>query len=212
LSPYTIVLADDHMMFRGGIKKVISEIDDLQIIGEASDGLELLYLLKTTQPHMIILDISMPRLRGLEAAREIKRLYPQVKILLLTMHKKSEFINQGLESGADGFLLKEGAISELVQAIEAIRAGKKFVSPLVSSELTDLALRKRPEESLTNREKQILQLLAEGQNNKQIADLLYISPYTVRRHRENIKRKLNLNSLVELVKFAIDKGYTADKS
>jgi len=212
LSPYTIVLADDHMMFRGGIKKVISDIEDVKIIGEASDGLELLNLLKTIQPHMIILDISMPRLRGLEATREIKRLYPQVKILLLTMHKREEFISQGLESGADGFLLKEGAISELIQAIEAIRAGKKFVSPLVSSELTGLALRKRPEESLTNREKQILQLLAEGQNNKQIADLLYISHYTVRRHRENIKRKLNLNSLVELIKYAMDKGYAADKS
>lgn len=212
MNPYTIVLADDHMMFREGIKKVISDIEGVEIIGEASDGLELLNLLKTTQPHMIILDISMPRLRGLEATREIKRLYPRVKILLLTMHRKEEFIHQGLESGADGFLLKEGDISELVQAIEVIRAGKKFVSPRVSSELTDIALRKRPEESLTNREKQILQLLAEGQNNKQIAELLYISPYTVRRHRENIKRKLNLSSLVELVKFAIDKGYTVAKS
>jgi DNA-binding NarL/FixJ family response regulator len=212
LSPYAIVLADDHKMFREALKKVISDIEDLNIIGEASDGLELLNLLKTTRPQMVILDISMPRLRGLEATREIKRLYPRVSILLLTMHKNREFIHQGLESGADGFLLKEGAISELVQAIEAIREGKKFVSSLVSSELSDMALRKRPEESLTNREKQILRLLAEGKNHKQIADLLYISPYTVRRHRQNIRHKLNLKSLVELVKFAINEGYTTSKS
>jgi DNA-binding NarL/FixJ family response regulator len=212
LTPYTVVLADDHEMFRGGIKKIISEIDDLEVIGEAKDGIELLELLKKNPPQLIVLDISMPRLRGLEAAREIKRLLPQVKILFLTMHKKEEFIRESLESGADGFLLKESAVSELVQAIQTIRAGKKFISPLISSELTDMALRKGPGETLTLREKQVLKLLAEGKDGKEIAKLLYISLYTVRRHRDNIARKLKLKNMAELIRYAIDRGYAANNS
>ncbi len=212
MTPYTVVLVDDHEMFRGGIKKIISEIDDLEVIGEAKDGIELLELLRKNPPQLIILDISMPRLRGLEAAREIKRLLPQVKILFLTMHKKEEFIRESLASGADGFLLKESAVSELVQAIQTIRAGKKFVSPLISSELTDMALRKRPEETLTLREKEVLKLLAEGKDGKEIAKILYISPYTVRRHRDNIARKLKLKNMAELIKYAIDRGYAANNS
>jgi len=207
LSPYTIVLADDHALFRGGVKRIIKEHADLEVIGEAGDGLELMQLLKKSNPNIVILDISMPNLRGLEAAREIKKMYPQIRILLLTMHKKKEFIQQGIAGGADGFLLKEEADAVLIQAILAIRQGKRFLSPLLSQEVAELLMGKEKPELLSMREKEVLQLLAEGKSNKDIADLLFISIHTVRRHRENIMKKLNLKGIPDLVKYAVVEGY-----
>jgi len=208
MTPYTIVLADDHALFRQGVKKIIEEVDDLRVVGEANDGLELLELLKTKDPALVILDISMPNLRGLEAAREIKGLYPQVKVLLLTMHKKKDFLQQGLEAGVDGFLVKEDADVALLQAVRAIRQGEKFYSPLLSSKLADLAFQKGKSDPLTKREKEVAKLLAEGKSSKEIAELLYISIYTVRRHRDNIMKKLELKGLADLVRYAMDQGYT----
>ena len=138
MTPYSIVLADDHAMLRQGVKRIIEEVENLQVVGEANDGLELLEIMKKKRPDLVILDISMPNLRGLEAAREIKTLYPQVKILLLTMHKKKDFLQEGIEAAVDGFLVKEDADTELLQAVEAIRRGKKFFSPLLSEKLADL--------------------------------------------------------------------------
>jgi DNA-binding NarL/FixJ family response regulator len=203
------VLADDHALFRQGVKKIIEEVDGLQVVGEAKDGLELLELLKEVNPALVILDISMPNLRGLEAAREIKGLYPQIKILLLTMHKKKDFLQQGVEAGVDGFLVKEDADIELLQAVQAIRKGEKFYSPLLSTRLADLALHKGQTDPLTKREKEIAKLLAEGKSSKEIAKLLYISIYTVRRHRDNIMRKLELKGLADLVRYAMEQGYTS---
>ena len=208
MTPYTIVLADDHALFRQGVKKIIEEVDDLRVVGEANDGLELLELLKTQDPALVILDISMPNLRGLEAAREIKGLYPQIKVLLLTMHKKKDFLQQGLEAGVDGFLVKEDADAALLQAVRAIRQGEKFYSPLLSSRLADLAFQKGKSDPLTKREKEVAKLLAEGKSSKEIAKLLYISIYTVRRHRDNIMKKLELKGLADLVRYAMDQGYT----
>jgi len=208
MTPYTIVLADDHALFRQGVRKIIEEIDDLRVVGEANDGLELLELLKTQDPHLVILDISMPNLRGLEAAREIKGLYPQIKVLLLTMHKKKDFLQQGLEAGVDGFLVKEDADAALLQAVRAIRQGEKFYSPLLSGKLADLAFQKGKSDPLTKREKEVAKLLAEGKSSKEVAELLYISIYTVRRHRDNIMRKLDLKGLADLVRYAMDQGYT----
>lgn len=208
LSPYFLVLADDHVMFRKGVKRIITGIDDFEVIGEANDGRELLDLLEKTSPHMIILDISMPNLRGLEATREIKQIYPHIKILMLTMHKKKEFIQQAMAAGADGYLLKEDADTELLKAIKAIREGNKFISSLLSSELADLVTAKSETGSLTLREREVIKLVAEGKSSREIADLLHISIFTVRRHRENIIRKLHLNGMADLVKYAIDHGYT----
>ncbi len=212
MTPYTIVLADDHGLFRQGIKKILEEVDDFQVVGEAGDGLELLELLKKTSPALVILDIAMPNLRGLEAAREIKALYPQVKVLLLTMHKKKSFLQQGVEAGIDGFLLKESADTELVQAIRTIRQGGKFFSPLISTQLVDLAIHPAAADPLTKREKEIAKLIAEGKSSKEIARLLYISTYTVRRHRDNIMRKLGLKGLADLVRYALNQGYTSGDS
>ncbi|MEW6386202.1 MAG: response regulator transcription factor [Thermodesulfobacteriota bacterium] len=210
MSPYTIVLADDHPMFRAGTKMIISESPDLQVIGEAGDGLELLELLKRSTPDLVVLDISMPNLRGLEAAREIKKSYPEIKILILTMHKKEEFIYQALAAGVEGFLLKEDAGSELVPAIQTIRQGHKFISPLLSAKMADLALKKGQRDPLTTREKEVVKLFAEGKTSKEIAELLYISVFTVRRHRDNIMRKLNLKNMADLVRYAVSQDYTSE--
>lgn len=208
MTPYTIVLADDHALFRQGVRKIIEEVEGLQVVGEANDGLELLELLKKQDPHLVILDISMPNLRGLEAAREIKGLYPRIRILLLTMHKKKDFLQQGLEAGVDGFLVKEDADTALLEAIKTIRRGEKFYSPLLSTKLADLAFQKGKTDPLTKREKEVAKLLAEGKSSKEIAELLYISIYTVRRHRDNIMKKLDLKGLADLVRYALDQGYT----
>jgi len=207
---YKIVLADDHVMFRQGIKQIVREIEGLEVIGEADDGLELLQLLQELRPDLIILDISMPNLRGLEAAREIKRLYPKSKVLLLTMHKRKEFVRQGLAHGVDGFLLKEDADIELLRAIRTIEQGEKYFSPLLSATLADLALEKEKPSLLSIREKEVLKLLAEGKNNREIAELLHISKYTVRRHRSNIMKKLGIKSLAHLLKYAFSQGYTSN--
>lgn len=210
MKPYKIVLADDHAMFRQGIKHIINQVEGLEVIGEASDGLELLRLLQKLLPDLVILDISMPNLRGLEAAREIKQLYPILKILLLTMHKRKEFIRQGLSNGVDGFLLKEDADIELIRAIRTIKRGEKYFSPLLTATLADLALEKEKSSLLTLREKEVLKLLAECKTNQDIADLLHISRYTVRRHRANILKKLGAKNLTQLFHYALSHGYITD--
>jgi|UniRef100_A0A7C3UZP1 DNA-binding NarL/FixJ family response regulator len=209
MTPYTIVLADDHAMLRRGVRKIIEEMGDLRVVGEAGDGLELLELLKQKRPDLVILDISMPNLLGLEAARKIKESYPGIKVLLLTMHKKKDFLQQGLEAGVDGFLVKEDADTELVKAVQTIRQGGKFFSPLLSGCLADLAFGKGKSDPLSRREREIAKLLAEGKSNKEIASLLCISVYTVRRHRDNIMRKLHLKSLADVVRYALEQGYTS---
>ena len=166
MDAYTIILADDHPMFREGIRKIIERIEGALITGEANDGLELLELLKKSSPNLVILDISMPNLRGLEAIREIKKTYPQVKVLVLTMHKKKEFLRQALRDGADGFLLKEDAGSELIRAVQTVRNGGKYLSPLLASVLTSLAVEQEKTEVLTMREREVLKLLAEGKRTQ----------------------------------------------
>jgi DNA-binding NarL/FixJ family response regulator len=210
METYTIVLADDHAMFREGARKIIERINDVSISGEVNDGLELLEFLKSSSPKMAIIDISMPNLRGLEAIREIKRTYPKVKILVLTMHKKKAFVRQALKDGADGFLLKEDVGGELIRAVQTIRKGNKYLSPLLSGLLASLTLEEEETEVLTRREREVLKLLAEGKRTNEIARALYISPYTVRRHRANIMEKLGVNNLAELVKYAISQNYIMD--
>ena len=212
---YQIVLADDHLMLRHGIKRIIEESEGLAVVGEASDGLELLNLLKKSTPDMVILDLSMPKLRGLEATKEIKTTYPEVKILILTMHKNKEYLMQALSAKTDGYLLKEDTDTQLIAAIESIRQGKIFLSPLISKDLTSNLMDfidrsgKPHDETLSIREKEVLTLLSEGKSSKEIADLLFISPRTVEHHRHSIKSKLNIQNIVDLVKYAIREGYTS---
>jgi DNA-binding NarL/FixJ family response regulator len=208
MSSFSIVLADDHVMFREGIRKIIERIEDTVIIGEVNDGLELLELLKKSCPNLVVLDISMPNLRGLEAIREIKKYYPQVKVLVLTMHRKKEFIRQALADGADGFLLKEDPSGELIRAVQALKKGEKYLSRLISDDLIKLTLEFDQNDTLTSREREVLILLAEGKKSQEIANALFISVNTVRRHRYNIMEKLNINNMADLVKYAISQNYT----
>lgn len=212
MSPYQVVLADDHALFRGGVRRILEEMEGVAVVGEADDGLALLELLKTVTPDLVLLDISMPNLRGLEAIREIKKLCPQTQILMLTMHKEAEYLSQALAAGAAGYLLKQDADPELVQAVQRLQAGRTYLSPQIGEIVPDL-LRRRQEpggeaqEVLTHREKEILKLLAEGKTSREIAELLFISLRTVQNHRANLMRKLNIRRTADLVKYALQKGY-----
>jgi DNA-binding NarL/FixJ family response regulator len=215
MSLYQIILADDHLMFRNGIKRIIEDSKKLLVIGEASDGHQLLELLKTTKPDMVILDISMPKLRGLEVTHEVKSRYPDIKILILTMHRSKEYLLQALSAKADGYLLKEDTDTQLLDAIESIRDGKIFLSSLMSEDLSQNLMGfiensgQSLDDKLSPREKEVLTLLGGGKSSKEIADLLYISPRTVEHHRASINKKLKVKNIVELVKYAIRKGYTS---
>lgn len=214
MSAYRIILADDHSMFRHGIKKIVEDISDIEVIGEAGNGIELLELVRNLEPDMVIVDISMPYLRGIEATKDIKQIYKGIKILILTMHKRKEYLYHAINAGANGYILKEEAISELLSAIKIIREGGIYISPHLNAELTyDLVnIQKKRQingffEPLSVREKQVLKLIAEGKTNKEIAGLLYISINTVQNHRSNIKKKLNIKKTANLVRYALSKGY-----
>jgi len=212
---YRVILADDHVLVRQGLNKIISETEDVQVVGEAGDGIELLDILAKSGADMVILDISMPRLRGLEAIHEIRSLYPGVAILVLTMHKDMEYLYLALSSGAKGYVLKDDADKELFAAIAKIRQGRTYVSPHFSEELVeDLVHVGRGEgkryfdtDPLTPREREIVKLIAEGKSSREIAELFFISARTVDNHRAKIMEKLNLKKATDLVKYAMEKGY-----
>jgi DNA-binding NarL/FixJ family response regulator len=213
MTAYRIVLADDHALFRQGLKGIIDGKADLEVVGEAGDGLELLKILEKAQPQMTILDISMPNLRGIEALHEIKKTYPEVKVLILTMHKDAEYLHQAIAAGAEGYLLKEDADPDLFSAIEKVRQGKIYISPRLSDDMVDdWAQMRRGDrvpsgDPLTVREREVLKLIAEGKSSKEVGDILFISARTVERHRANIMGKLKLKNTAEMVKYALHKGY-----
>ncbi len=215
MEPYRIVLADDHVLVRQGLRRILAERADLEVVGESSDGIELLDLLNHVTTHLVILDIFMPNLRGIEAIHEIKVAHPDVNVLILTMNKDKEYLYLALSEGAKGYLLKEDADKELFSAIEKVRQGKTYISPFFSEEVfDDLVQIGRGNaktifetDPLTPREREVLKLVAEGKSSKEIANLLFISVSTVNNHRASIMEKLNLNKATDLVKYAIRKGY-----
>jgi len=211
---YRVILADDHVLVRHGLKLILEENSGLEITAEVGDGLELLNILHTVTPDLIILDVSMPNLRGIEAIPEIRRIRPNAKVLMLTMHKEEDYLYQAISAGANGYLLKDDAEKELFSAIEHIKNGKIYISPgLADQSMQNWARLRRGEddshtsESLTVREREILKLIAEGKSNKEIGDLLYISVRTVERHRANMMSKLNIRKTAELVQYALRKHY-----
>jgi DNA-binding NarL/FixJ family response regulator len=212
---YRIILAEDHILVREGIKKIIEAIPGLQVVGEVGDGSELLRLLKKLPVDMVILDITMPSLSGIEATREIKQVNSAVKVLILTMHKKKDYLHNAIASGVDGYLLKEDAPKELLKAIEKIRKGMIYVSPLLAGDLVNLYVQSQrqeeaePGEPLSPREIEIIKMIAEGKSSKEMAKILFLSFRTIQNHRAKIMKKLNLKKNTDLVKYAIQKGYTA---
>lgn len=213
MSPYAIVLADDHAMVRQGIKRILEEERGLQVVAEVSDGLELLELLPSLSVDMVIMDIGMPSLSGIEATKSIKQSRPEIKVLILTMHKSNEFLNLAFSAGADGYLLKEDVAKELLAAIEKIRHDSTYISPLLAPFVADFYVRSRrkelpksPYDLLTKREIEILKLIAQGKSGKEIAELLFLSHRTVQNHRTSILRKLKLHKSTDLVKYALLHG------
>jgi len=206
---YRIILADDHALLRQGLRRIIEGAADLKIVGEAGDGLELMALLNTVVPDMVILDISMPNLRGLEAMRLIKEKYPETKVLILTMHKDAEYVSRALSAGADGYLLKEDADHELFSAVEKIRGGGRYLSPRLSEGLAEewIRMQNGDQKLLSAREKEVLRLIVDGKSNREVADILFISVRTVERHRSNIMDKLNLKNAADLIKYGIREGH-----
>jgi DNA-binding NarL/FixJ family response regulator len=215
MTAHRIVLADDHALFREGLKLVLGKRPDFEITGEASDGLELLTMLKHgVPPDLVILDISMPRLRGIEAIREIKSINEKIKILILTMHRDERLLCESFVAGADGYLLKENITTELFGAMDAVLRGDGHISSLMEKELKgawmNLFRQQKvvmPDDKLSVREKEVLKLVAEGASNKEIADKLNISVRTVDHHRARIIDKLNLKGTAELIRYAISKAY-----
>jgi DNA-binding NarL/FixJ family response regulator len=211
MSRYRIVLADDHTMIRQGIRRLIEGTPGMEVIGEAGDGRELLTLLDTLVPDIIILDMSMPKLRGIDIIEKIKTKFPEVKILALTMHR--EYLDHALAAGVDGYLLKEDAERELFSAIENIRQGGKFLSPLLTGEFLTRRMRvsdgcrTSATRRLSGREKEILTMVARGMSSREIAEALSISVRTVESHRANIMSKLDLKKATDLVRYAVQNGY-----
>jgi DNA-binding NarL/FixJ family response regulator len=212
MESYRIVLADDHALFRHGMRKIIHEVPGMEVIGEANDGLELLEMLRKLTPDLVVLDISMPNLRGIEAAREIRSLYPHTRVLILTMHKNKEYLYHAIASGANGYLLKEDSDEELLLAIEMICKGGTYVTRkltgAMAKDLSRAILGKDPllSNSLTTREREVLKFIVKGKTNAEIADILSISTRTVENHRANIMKKLNVKKTAELVRYAVDHG------
>ena len=214
LQPYRILLAEDHIIFRELIKKSLEETDGLEVVGGVGDGLVLLESLETLNPQMVILDISLPSLSGLDAARKIKANHPEIKILMLTMHKSKDHLTQALNLGVDGYLLKEDAFRDLLTAIGMIRDGKPYISKLLFQQALESFLQKprgkpKDSDSLTPREIEVLKNFGEGKSNKEIASSLLISESTVRIHLKNIKDKLHTKTTVELIRYALKHGYSS---
>lgn len=212
IKPYTILLADDHTILRAGLKELINKDPLLKVTGETQTGEELLIKLKSRQWDLIVLDLSMPGMGGLQALQEMQQMYPRTKILVLTMQKDHEHFKHAMKCGACGYILKEDAYEQLVLAIKLVLKGKKYVSPSVATILTDRFIRSIEDsntpslEILTKREQQILKMVAEGLANKNIAAKLKISPRTVETHRAHLTDKLGVKSTAGLVRYALSKG------
>jgi DNA-binding NarL/FixJ family response regulator len=218
MPPVSILIADDHELVRKGIRTVLEARTGWQVVAEASDGREAVKKIQELKPQVAILDISMPLLNGLEATRQIAKIAPQTKVLILTMHEADPMIQQILQAGARGYLLKSDASLDLVSAVEALLRNKTFFTPKVGQIVLEGYLNKNPKAAdedaengalrLTARQRQIVQLLAEGKSSKEVAVVLDISVKTAETHRANIMRRLDCHSVTDLVHYAIRNGIT----
>jgi len=208
-----IILADDHAVMRRGLRLVLEQQEDFEVIGEAADGREAVRLAESLKPDVAVLDITMPNLNGIEASFQISAKEPRVAIVVLSMHADEGYVLRALKAGARGYLLKESPESDFLRAIRSVIDGKAFFSPVVSRMLVEDYVRQLQEKDIEDsydllslREREILQLVAEGKTNKEVANMLHLSPYTVETHRSNILGKLNLHSVPELILYAVRKG------
>jgi two-component system response regulator NreC len=211
-----VLLVDDHAVVRAGLRMLLAADAELEIVGEAENGTQGVRLAGDLQPDVVLMDISMPDLNGIEATRQIKTQHPDIAVLALTMHEDDQYFFEMLAAGASGYVPKRAAPNDLISAIQAVRGGGMFLFPSLARSLVQDYLQRREQpggssaprglEDLTEREREVLTLIAEGQSNQEIADELVISIKTVNRHRENIMAKLDLHTRVDLVRYAIEKG------
>ena len=227
MDPIKILLADDHALIRTGIKNLLEGHSEFKVVGEASDGDEALQKAKSLSPDVVIIDISMPKLSGIEATRQIVKRHPSTRVLVLTMHENAEYVYQIFKAGAGGYILKNAGKEELIDAIRSVADGKRFVGRHVSELMISEYMKKaderdfKKEESqgssaagqtaLTSREREILELIAQGLNNQQIGERLFISPRTVDTHRTNIMQKLHVHDAANLVRYALEHGFGTRK-
>ncbi len=208
-----LFIVEDHTILREGLKALLSTKPDWEIVGEAGEGDAAIRAVEKVKPDLVLMDLSLPKMNGTEAMREIKRRSPTTRILALTVHKNEEYISAAFEAGAEGYVLKDATHAELELAIQNVLAGKTFISPGISGKIVAAYLQKKktekvltPWETLTPRERSILKLIAEGYKNKEIADYLCISVKTVEKHRSNLMQKLDLHNVSDLTAYAIAKG------
>ena len=208
-----IVIAEDHTILREGLRALLSSDPDFDVVGEAEDGRDAIQCVQNLTPDLVLMDLSLPRMNGLDAIKEIKRRSPKTKVLALTVHRTEEYILATLRAGADGYALKDATHAELVMGIKTVLRGKRYLSPGVSDKVIQGYLEGRktlrtatPWDTLTQREREILKLIGEGYKNREIADYLYVSVKTVEKHRANLMKKLDLHNSSALTAFAMEKG------
>ena len=212
--PIRVLVADDHTMIRQGLVSLLRSSADFELVGEAADGHEAVEMARAARPDVVVLDISMPRMGGLEASRRIRKELPKTRVLILTMHDDEEYVLRTGRGGAAGYVVKDGAASELLAAIRAVSAGQGYFGPPAARALAASYEQGRdrpddPYERLTPREREVFQLLVEGKTNAQVAEVLFISPKTVDNHRTRLMERLGVHSTAELVRFAARRGLLA---
>jgi DNA-binding NarL/FixJ family response regulator len=213
MSKIRVLLAEDHTIVRKGLRSLLDGEAGIEVIGEAQDGREAVEKVQQLLPDVVLMDIAMPALSGLEATRQIKKRFPEVRVLILTMHATEEYIFQILRVGASGYVVKQAAPNELISAIQAVYRGESFLSPSISKKVIEEYIRQAEAmaerdsyDQLTTREREVLQLIAEGRSTREIAELLHISTKTVETHRAHLMDKLDTHSTAELTQYAIRKG------
>jgi two-component system, NarL family, response regulator NreC len=208
MKPTRILLADDHAVVRQGFRMILAAHPDMEIVGEAGNGREAVELAERLKPEVVVMDVSMPELNGIEATRRLAASTPHTRVLALSMHKDSVYVREILRAGARGYLLKDSVAADLVAAVRAVASGEGYLSPQVSNAVLDDYRRHvtNPIDMLTSREREVLQMLAEGKTNKEIAGVLNLSAYTVEAHRGRVMEKLNVHTIADLVRFAVRNG------
>lgn len=213
MQPYRIIVADDHILFRQGVSHMLAASPACEVVAEAGDGPAVIARVQQHLPDIVLLDISMPGMGGMEVIREIKARNPGVRLLVLTMHNNVEYMAEALEAGADGYILKQDAYNDLITAIDTVCRGQSYLSPLIAGQMTRDFIKRlkgrtdKPAGTLTRRQREVLALVADGKTSRQIADTLCISVRTVENHRAAIMEKIGARTTADLVRFAIGKGY-----
>jgi DNA-binding NarL/FixJ family response regulator len=208
-----ILIADDHTLVRAGLTSLIARLPEMEVVAEAADGRQALRMVRDLQPDIVLMDIAMPGLNGLESAERIHGIHPKIKIIILSMHASEEYVAQALKAGASGYLLKDAATAELEMALKSVSMGQFYLSPAISRQVVDNFLRGGPTglDLLTPRQREILQLIAEGKGTRDIAEILHLSVKTVETHRAQLMDRLDIHDVAGLIRYALKKGLiTAD--